>query len=98
MRESRASRVPGAFGSWEGLWEGLAADRCKGMQKKENGRVSNRALLQRFAEESNEKQKLGKNLKTAAGNRIGVDLRIGGGRCSIRSPALRVESCARSWA
>jgi hypothetical protein len=42
------------------------------MQKKENGSVSNRVSLQRFAEESNEKHKLTKNLKTAGSNPLGV--------------------------
>jgi hypothetical protein len=80
--------------SWEGFWEGFAANRCKEMLKNENGTASNRPLLQRFAKESNKKQKLAKNLKTAGSNPLGVDLRIGGGRCSVRSRALRVESPA----
>jgi hypothetical protein len=42
------------------------------MQQNEEGRVSNRVLLQRFAKERNEKQKLAKNLKTAGSNPLGV--------------------------
>jgi hypothetical protein len=71
---------------WEGSWEGLAANRCKGMPKNENGRASNRVSLQQFEKESNEKQKLAKNLKTAAGNRIGV---------RIPGPPLDLRDCLR---
>jgi hypothetical protein len=42
------------------------------MQRNEKVRVSNHTLLQRFAKESNEKQKLAKNLKTAGSNPLGV--------------------------
>ncbi len=57
---------------WEGFWEGFAANRCKGMQRNENGRASNHVSLQRFAKESSEKQKLAKNLKTAGSKPLGV--------------------------
>jgi len=46
------------------------------MQKNEKVRASNRVSLQRFVEESNEKQKLAKNLKTAGSNPLGVELRL----------------------
>jgi len=81
----------------EGFWEGFAANRCKGMQKHEKGRASNHVSLQRFAKESNERQRLAKNLKTAERKPLGVDLRTGGGRCSVRSRALHVESPAHPW-
>ncbi len=58
--------------AWEGFWEGLTANRCKGMQRNEKAQASNRPLLQRFAKESNEKQRLAKNLKTAGSNPLGV--------------------------
>jgi hypothetical protein len=42
------------------------------MTKNEEGSAFNLLLLQRFAKESNEKQKLAKNLKTAGSNPLGV--------------------------
>jgi hypothetical protein len=62
----------GTVGCWKGLWEGFAANRSSGRQRKAEARVSNDSNWQRYAKESNTKQNLGKNLKTAAGNPLRV--------------------------
>jgi hypothetical protein len=67
------------------------------MQKNEDAQAPNRVSRQRFAKESNEKTTLAKNLKTAAGNRIGV--RIPGPPLNLRDSLLQSwEGCWEGFA